>query len=46
MCPDGATYLSVDYKNPTRHVGLVQIGHHHYHQNVTCSHHDKLPTLC
>jgi hypothetical protein len=33
------------YKNPTKHVGLVQRGHH-YHLimnswNVTCSHHDR-----
>jgi hypothetical protein len=26
MCPSGVTCLAANYKNPTKHVGLVQSG--------------------
>ena len=33
--------VSMDYKNQTKRVGLVQSGpHHHFIENVTCSRHD------
>jgi hypothetical protein len=51
MCPSGVTYPSADscfselalYKNPTKHVGLVQSGLHHHltsHCKLICSCHD------
>jgi hypothetical protein len=41
MCPSVATYLSADYKNPSKRVGLVQSRfHHHLIEILICSRHD------
>jgi hypothetical protein len=41
MCPSVATYLSADYKNPFKRVGLVQSrSHHHLIEILTSSRHD------
>jgi len=44
MCPSEVTCLLADCYfsgialcNPTKHVGLVQTGHHDYLSNITCS---------
>jgi hypothetical protein len=35
--PQTVVSVSWHYKNPNKHIGLVQSRHHH--QNVICSHH-------
>jgi hypothetical protein len=46
MCPSVATYLTADYNNPSKRVGLEQSrSHHHLIEILTCFRHDKAEQL-